>query len=806
MLGAIIGDTVGSRFEWHNHRSKDFEFLTYKCEPTDDSIMTLAIAKAILKSEGKVNKLPDLAVRYMQQLGRLYPDAGYGGAFREWIRSNNPKPYNSFGNGAAMRVSPVGFAAKSLDEAKAMSKAVTKVTHNHPEGLKGAEATTVAIFMALHGKSMLEIRDYIDKNYYPMNFTLDGIRDSYQFNETCQDTVPQAMMAFFESTGFEDAIRNAISIGGDSDTLAAITGGIAEAYYGIPSEIRKHELTFLDERLLAILVEFENKYKPIMEKKIGKDVSVPIERDADVEVEKGSRESMMEGAVQAADKDTENAEVSVEETSSQKLFNFLYEDCNILRGPINQDEYKSYVTPILFFKRLSDVYDEEHEKALKESGGDEEFASFEENYSFVIPKGCHWNDVRNVTQNVGQAIVKAMSGIERANPEYLSGVFSSFDDANWTDKNKLSDERLKNLIEHMSELKVGNNNYSADVMGDAYEYLIKKFADLSKKNAGEFYTPRTVVKLMVMLLDPQAGDTVYDPACGTGGMLIEAIRHIDNDHMTYGKIYGQEKNLSTSAIARMNLFLHGAREFKIVQGDTLVDPSFTEGNHLKTFDCVLANPPFSLKHWGAATFEHDKYGRNIWGSPSDSNADFAWLQHMVASMDKKHGRVAVVLPQGVLFRTGKDGKMRKKLVDSDLLEAVITLKGGIFYGAGVSACILFLKQDKSKNHIGRVCMIDASEIYTPQRAQDYMSEDDIAEVYKLYTDYQDVIERCKIVTLKDIKDKGYTLSTNVYIEKKPVPITPPSVVRDRYYASYKRAMEYEKRLRELLKEGGYIDE
>lgn len=806
MLGAIIGDTVGSRFEWHNHRSKDFDFLTYKCEPTDDSIMTLAIAKAILKSEGNVNKLSDLVVRYMQQLGRLYSDAGYGGAFRKWIRSSDPKPYGSFGNGAAMRVSPVGFAAKSMDEAKAMSKAVTKVTHNHPEGLKGAEATTVAIFMALHGKSMLEIRDYIDKNYYPMNFTLDDIRDSYQFNETCQDTVPQAMMAFFESTGFEDAIRNAISIGGDSDTLAAITGGIAEAYYGIPSEIRKHELTFLDERLLAILVEFENRYKPIVEKKIGKDVSVPIERDANIEVEKGSRESMMEEAFQAVDKDIKNAEMSAEETSSQKLFNFLYEDCNILRGPINQDEYKSYVTPILFFKRLSDVYDEEHEKALKESGGDEEYASFDENYSFVIPKGCHWNDVRNVTQNVGQAIVKAMSGIERANPDYLSGVFSSFDDANWTDKNKLNDERLKNLIEHMSELKVGNNNYSADVMGDAYEYLIKKFADLSKKNAGEFYTPRTVVKLMVMLLDPQAGDTVYDPACGTGGMLIEAIRHIDNDHMTYGKIYGQEKNLSTSAIARMNLFLHGAREFKIVQGDTLVDPSFTEGNNLKTFDCVLANPPFSLKHWGAAAFEHDKYGRNIWGSPSNSNADFAWLQHMVASMDKKHGRVAVVLPQGVLFRTGKDGKMRKKLVDSDLLEAVITLKGGIFYGAGVSACILFLKREKSKNHIGRVCMIDASEIYTPQRAQNYMSEDDIAEVYKLYTDYQDVIERCKIVTLKDIKDKGYTLSTNVYIEKKPVPITPPSVVRDRYYASYKRAMEYEKRLRELLKEGGYIDE
>ena len=223
MLGAIIGDTVGSRYEWHNHRSKDFEFLTYKCNLTDDSIMTLAIAKAVLKAKDDWSDLSDLAVRYMQQLGNLYPNAGYGGGFRKWLRSGNPKPYGSFGNGAAMRVSPVGFAAKTLEEAKSMSRVVTKVTHNHPEGIKGAEATTVAIFMALHGSSLLEIRDYIDKNYYPMNFTLDGIRDSYKFNETCQDTVPQAMMAFFESTGFEDAIRNAISIGGDSDTPTIVS-------------------------------------------------------------------------------------------------------------------------------------------------------------------------------------------------------------------------------------------------------------------------------------------------------------------------------------------------------------------------------------------------------------------------------------------------------------------------------------------------------------------------------------------------------------------------------------------------------
>ena len=201
-------------------------------------------------------------------------------------------------------------------------------------------------------------------------------------------------------------------------------------------------------------------------------------------------------------------------TSSQMLYSHLYEACNILRGPINQDEYKSYVTPILFFKRISDVYDEERAIALEESDNDLELAAFPENYSFIIPDGCHWQDVREKSENVGKAIVDAMNGIERANPDTLHGVFSSFDDANWTDKAKLSDERLKDLIEHMSKIKVGNQNYSADVMGDSYEFLIKKFADMSKKNAGEFYTPRSIVKLLVMLLKPQIGETVYDPAAG----------------------------------------------------------------------------------------------------------------------------------------------------------------------------------------------------------------------------------------------------------------------------------------------------
>lgn len=805
MLGAIIGDIVGSRFEWHNHRSKNFKFLTYKCFPTDDSIMSLAIAQAILTSKDDYSDLSKNAVECMQSVGRNYPDCGYGGSFYDWIFSEDPKPYNSYGNGAAMRVSAAGFAANSIEEAKKLSKSVTEVSHNHPEGLKGAEVIAVAIYMAKTGSNIFEIRDYVNKNYYPMNFTLDEIRDSYQFNETCQGTVPQALEAFFESTGFEDAIRNAISIGGDSDTVAAICGGVAEAYYGVPTDIRKHALTFLDQNLMKLLTSFENKYPPVMEKKHD-DVSVSIKRSENKKVKIGGRESMIQSAVEIADQELKDSIAENEKITSQKLFTHLFEACNILRGPINQDEFKDYVTPILFFKRISDVYDEETQEALELSGGDEEFASFDENHSFVIPEGCHWKDLRNASQDVGKIIVKAMNGIERANPETLSGVFSSFDDVTWTDKTKLTDERLKDLIEHMSKLKVGNKNYSADVMGDAYEYLIKKFADLSKKNAGEYYTPRTIVKLMVMLMDPKPGDTVYDPACGTGGMLIEAIRHIGDKQMTYGRIYGQENNLSTSAIARMNLFLHGASDFKVAQGDTLRTPKFIEHGQLQKFNCILANPPFGQEKWGADSFESDKYGRNIWGCPSDSNADFAWLQHMIKSMEPMDGKVAVVLPQGVLFHSGKEGDIREQLIKSDLIEAVVTLAGGIFYGTGVSACILLLNNYKRPEHKGKVCLINATNIYTPKRAQNVMEEKDINEVFKLYQDYKDVIEKCKIVSIADIDAKGNTLAVNTYIEKKKQVVVAPKIVRAQYFEALKNVKEAENKMKKLLIQGGYVDE
>jgi len=511
-------------------------------------------------------------------------------------------------------------------------------------------------------------------------------------------------------------------------------------------------------------------------------------------------------SLSATDADLASSISPQEETTSEALFRHLFGACNILRGPINQDEYKSYVIPILFFKRLSDVYDEETIKALEESGGDEEYAEFPENHRFVIPMGCHWNDVRNTHENVGKAIVTAMIGIERANPDILFGVFSSFDDANWTDKNKLSDERLKDLVEHMSKIKVGNENYSSDVMGDAYEYLIKKFADLSKKNAGEFYTPRAIVKLLVMLLVPKAGETVYDPACGTGGMLIEAIRYMNDDKQTYGRIYGQEKNLANSAIARMNLFLHGARDFHITQGDTLRSPNFLYRGELQTFDCVIANPPFSLKAWGAEQFSSDIYGRNLWGSPTDSNADFAWLQHMVKSMDKKNGRLAVVLPQGVLFRSGKEGVIRKAMIESDKLEYVIALTGGVFYSTGVSACILVLNNNKPKPHIGKVCFVDATNSFTAQRAQNIMTEQNITEVYLLCSKYTDAIEKVKIATLEDIRAKGYSLSVSGYIGKTSREAVSPSEVREKFLSALEAVHIAEDKFRKLLVEGGYVNE
>ena len=425
MLGAIIGDIAGSRFEWRNIKSKDFELLTYHCKPTDDSNMTLAIAKAILDSKEQWDQLSKNAIASMQMIGREYPH-GFGRMFKQWVHSDEPQPYNSWGNGAAMRVSPCAWAADTMEEAMQLSDAVTHVTHNHPEGMKGAQAITAATFLARQGKSILEIRDYIHQHFYPLDFTLDQIRPTYQFDVSCQGSVPQAIKAFLESSSFEDAIRNAISIGGDSDTIAAMTGSIAEAYYGIPAEIRKHALTFLDERRLQILNAFEEKYGLTLEKQTRNGNS----RAIDYTPKQGKKNDMNDqpqqlsllDALDHTDEAAASSDISVQETSATALFNHLYQACNILYGHISHENFKEYIIPLLFLQRTSDCYDEETAAAVAQYGDDVELFEEDELHAFKIPEGCHWNDLRQVTENVGQAIVNAMMSIEHANPDTLAGL------------------------------------------------------------------------------------------------------------------------------------------------------------------------------------------------------------------------------------------------------------------------------------------------------------------------------------------------------------------------------------------------
>ena len=343
-------------------------------------------------------------------------------------------------------------------------------------------------------------------------------------------------------------------------------------------------------------------------------------------------------------------------------------------------------------------------------------------------------------------------------------------------------------------------------MGDSYEYLIKKFADLSKKNAAEFYTPRSIVKLLTRILDPKPGETVYDPACGTGGMLIEAIHRMNNDKKSYGKIYGQEKNLATSAIARMNLFLHGAKDFNILQGDTLRNPLHIYRGQLKTFDCVIANPPFSLENWGADAFASDVYGRNLWGCPSDSCADFAWLQHMVKSMDKNNGRCAVVLPQGVLFREGQEQILRQKLINSDKIEAIIIFATGLFFNTGVPACTLVLNNNKKQEHKRKICLINASKIYTPKRAQNIMLKENINEIYELYKNYKNEKEKCKIISIEDTAKYNYSLSANLYIEHKKEQIISSEIVKQDCLSKLSDVIKAEDKFKALLIKGGYLNE
>lgn len=421
--------------------------------------------------------------------------------------------------------------------------------------------------------------------------------------------------------------------------------------------------------------------------------------------------------------------------TQQELEKYLWGAAKVLRGTIDAGDYKQYIFPLLFFKRICDVYDEEFERALTESNGDIEYAAFAEHHHFIVPQDAHWNTARETTTNVGMAIQNAMREIEKANPDTLYGIFG---DASWTNKDRLSDATLINLIEHFSKHKLNLSTVADDKLGNAYEYLIKEFADDSGHTAAEFYTNRTVVKLMTMIMDPQPGESVYDPNCGSGGLLLNCALHLRDEGKEYRtlKLYGQEINLITSAIARMNMFMHGIEEFSIVRGDTLAQPAFLENDSLKKFNVILANPPYSIKAWDRKGFENDPYGRNLWGTPPQGCADYAFQQHIQKSLNDKNGRSISLWPHGVLFRDA-EAEMRKKMIEEDLVECVIGLGPNLFYNSPMEACLLITTTKKKKERRGKILIMNAVKEVKQDKNLGCLEAKHIDRIYRSFLDFKD---------------------------------------------------------------------
>ena len=465
--------------------------------------------------------------------------------------------------------------------------------------------------------------------------------------------------------------------------------------------------------------------------------------------------------------------------TQQELEKFLWGAATALRGTIDAGDYKQYIFPLLFFKRTSDAYDEEFEKALAESNGDLEYAAFAENHHFIVPEGAHWGDVRAVTTNVGLAIQNAMRAIEQANPDTLQGIFG---DASWTNKDRLSDEILNNLIEHFSQHKLNLSNVPDDKLGNSYEYLIKEFADDSGHTAAEFYTNRTVVKLMTMIADPQPGESVYDPTCGSGGLLLNCALHLKEEGKEYRslKLYGQEINLLTSAIARMNMFLHGIEEFSVVRGDTLAQPAFIEHDALKTFNVILANPPYSIKSWDRKSFENDPYGRNVWGTPPQGCADYAFQQHIQKSLNPRNGRSITLWPHGILFRDAEQ-EMRRKMIEQDQVECVIGLGPNLFYNSPMEACLLVTNTNKSADKKGKMLIINAVKEVRQDKNIAFLEANHITRIYQAYQAFKDQEGFCKLVSIDDVLKYNASLNMALYVsnvESKGSEITLDEAVKN----------------------------
>lgn len=450
----------------------------------------------------------------------------------------------------------------------------------------------------------------------------------------------------------------------------------------------------------------------------------------------------------------------------KELETYLWGAATYLRGFIDAGDYKQYIFPLLFYKRICDVYDEEYAEALKESDGDLEYAAFDENHRFKIPADAHWSKIRSTTTNVGQAINKALNEIQKVNSQQLQGIFG---DADWTNKERLSDEMLCHLIEHFSSKNLNIKNVPNDELGNAYEFLIKKFADDSGHTAAEFYTNRTVVKLMTLIADPQEKESIYDPTCGSGGLLLNCAIMLKEHGKEYRtlRLYGQEINLITSGIARMNMLLHGFEEFDVVRGNTLSNPLFLEYDQLKQFDVVLANPPYSIKSWDQTAFTNDVWGRNIWGTPPQGCADYAFQQHIMKSLKPDTGRCVILWPHGILFRDAEK-EMRRKMIESDCVDCIIGLGANLFYNSPMEACLLICRMKKPENRHGKILFINAVDEVRKDKAISMLEERHIEKIFKAYKDYQDIEGFAKVVSNQQILENNATLNISQYVSRLAV--------------------------------------